>query len=252
MISVDRVYQKVLAISNKEQRGYITPQEFNLFAAQAQMEIFEQYFYDINQWSRQPGNSHAHADMLELLEQKVNHFKVYDVSVTVPSISGDIDYNNNEVYRLGEVKIRYNSQGQNKKVTAEEIKVEEHQLYLDSPLAKQSIRRPIYWQRATALGGEVRIRIYPKTTPGDTVLLSYIRKPNDPNWPYMVATTVPGSTSALYDPTSPTLRHFELHGSEETELVNRILSYAGIAIQRPEITQGAAAIELSKTQQEKQ
>ena len=31
-ISIDDVYQKVLAIANKEQRGYITPQEFNLFA----------------------------------------------------------------------------------------------------------------------------------------------------------------------------------------------------------------------------
>ena len=46
-ISVDRVYQKVLALANKEQRGYITPQEFNLFADHAQMEIFEQYFYDL-------------------------------------------------------------------------------------------------------------------------------------------------------------------------------------------------------------
>ena len=39
MISINRVYQKVLAIANKEQRGYITPQEFNLFADKAQMEI---------------------------------------------------------------------------------------------------------------------------------------------------------------------------------------------------------------------
>jgi len=40
-ISVDTVYQRVLAIANKEQRGFITPQEFNLFANQAQMDIFE-------------------------------------------------------------------------------------------------------------------------------------------------------------------------------------------------------------------
>jgi len=44
-INIDKVYQKVLAIANKEQRGYITPQEFNLFADQAQMNIFEQYFF---------------------------------------------------------------------------------------------------------------------------------------------------------------------------------------------------------------
>ena len=47
-VSVDTVYQRVLALANKEQRGYITPQEFNIFANQAQFEIFEQYFYDQN------------------------------------------------------------------------------------------------------------------------------------------------------------------------------------------------------------
>ena len=52
MISIDTVYQKVLALANKEQRGYITPQDFNLFADQAQKEIFEQYFYDLNQFRR--------------------------------------------------------------------------------------------------------------------------------------------------------------------------------------------------------
>ena len=43
-VSVDTVYQRVLALANKEQRGYITPQEFNIFANQAQFEIFEHYF----------------------------------------------------------------------------------------------------------------------------------------------------------------------------------------------------------------
>ena len=32
MVNVDTVYQRVLAIANKEQRGYITPLEFNLYA----------------------------------------------------------------------------------------------------------------------------------------------------------------------------------------------------------------------------
>ena len=45
MVSVDTVYQRVLALANKEQRGYITPQEFNLLANQAQMVIFDQYFF---------------------------------------------------------------------------------------------------------------------------------------------------------------------------------------------------------------
>ena len=53
-ISVDTVYQRVQSILNKENRGYLTPQEFNLFANQAQLEIFEQYFFDLNQYERMP------------------------------------------------------------------------------------------------------------------------------------------------------------------------------------------------------
>ena len=71
MVNIDTVYQRVLAIANKEQRGYITPQEFNLFANQAQMQIFEQYFYDINQFGRAPGNTTPYSDMLEILVLKL-------------------------------------------------------------------------------------------------------------------------------------------------------------------------------------
>jgi len=45
-VSIDRVYQTVLTIVNKEGVAYIMPQEFNLYANQAQIEIFEKYFYD--------------------------------------------------------------------------------------------------------------------------------------------------------------------------------------------------------------
>ena len=80
-ISIDTVYQKVLAIANKEQRGYITPQEFNLFADQAQFEIFEQYFYDINQFNILPGNSTEFSDMLHVLEEKIAPFRVNGASL---------------------------------------------------------------------------------------------------------------------------------------------------------------------------
>ena len=43
-VNIDTVYQKVLAIFNKEQRGYITPQEFNLFANRAQLDLFSSIF----------------------------------------------------------------------------------------------------------------------------------------------------------------------------------------------------------------
>ena len=71
MISIDTVYQRVLAFANKEQRGYITPQEFNLFANQAQMEIFEQYFYDVNAARRVQGNDTMYSDIDDMLSSSL-------------------------------------------------------------------------------------------------------------------------------------------------------------------------------------
>jgi len=47
-INVNTVYQTVLSILNKEQRGYMTPDEFNKVGTQVQLEIFEKYFEDLN------------------------------------------------------------------------------------------------------------------------------------------------------------------------------------------------------------
>jgi len=47
-VNINTVYTTVLYILNKEQRGYITPAEFNSLATQVQEEIFESYFPDGN------------------------------------------------------------------------------------------------------------------------------------------------------------------------------------------------------------
>ena len=45
---INSVRNTVLAILNKNNYGYISPQDFNLFAKQAQLDIFEDYFYQYN------------------------------------------------------------------------------------------------------------------------------------------------------------------------------------------------------------
>ena len=75
MVNVDTVYQKVLTIANKEQRGYITPLEFNLLANQAQLEIFEEYFAGLNQTIQMPGIDSPYADLTSILEDKISVFQ---------------------------------------------------------------------------------------------------------------------------------------------------------------------------------
>ena len=73
-INVDTVYKTVLLILNKEQRGYMTPDEFNKTAAQVQLEIFESYFDDLNQQLRLPDNDSEYADRQKSLQEKLSVF----------------------------------------------------------------------------------------------------------------------------------------------------------------------------------
>ena len=45
---INEVRNAVLSIANKNNYGYISPSDFNLFAANAQMEIYEEYYSSYN------------------------------------------------------------------------------------------------------------------------------------------------------------------------------------------------------------
>ena len=108
-VNIDTVYQKVLAMANKEQRGYITPQEFNLYADQAQTDIFERYFHDIRQAETRMETSTEFSSSLDMLEEKLNVFKINDHVLYADSYDGTITLPE-DLYRLGDViycKIEY-------------------------------------------------------------------------------------------------------------------------------------------------
>ena len=47
MVSVLQVYNALKDLTNKEQKGFITPQVFNSFAALAQMNIYNELFTEL-------------------------------------------------------------------------------------------------------------------------------------------------------------------------------------------------------------
>jgi len=229
MVSIDRVYQKVLALANKEQRGYITPQEFNLFADHAQMEIFEQYFYDLNQFKRLPGNDSEYADMVDILEDKISSFKQGPTTITDSAVISSLSSNIPSLfYRLSD--INYNGK------IVEEIKYEDYYKTQNAPLTKATSNRPVYFKKDNKIYFEPDLGNYS---------VHWMRKPSSPNWSYVVVNDKP-----LYNATNAV--DFELHGSEETELVYRILALAGVAIEKPNLTQVAAGLQSAQIQQEKQ
>ena len=230
MVSIDTVYQRVLALANKEQRGYITPQEFNLFANQAQMDIFEQYFYDLNQFKRIPGNDSIHADMTGIIEEKISIFH-NSRAVNKGTIGFDlpVDY-----YRL--MQVRSPGEGEIEKMTHREC-----YLAKDSPLTKPTLKRPIYYIKGSLLGPEPESRIIVSPNEISTIHINYIKAPVKVEW---------WSVNGLYNSTNSV--DFELHPSEETKLVIKILGLAGITLKDPSLYQIAGAEDNKNIQQEKQ
>ena len=84
-INVDKVYKTVLLIINKEQRGYLTPDEFNKIATQVQLEIFESYFETLNQQIRLPQNESEYGDRYKTVQEKLDIFKVLGSATYVAS-----------------------------------------------------------------------------------------------------------------------------------------------------------------------
>ena len=61
---INSVRNTVLAVLNKNNYGYLSPSDFNLFAKQAQLDLFENYFYQYNyqvmkENARQSGTGYA-------------------------------------------------------------------------------------------------------------------------------------------------------------------------------------------------
>lgn len=63
---INSVRNTVLSVLNKNNYGYISPSDFNLYAQQAQMEIFEEYFSDYNKTITLENARRAGADYAEL------------------------------------------------------------------------------------------------------------------------------------------------------------------------------------------
>jgi len=243
MVSVDAVYQKVLAIANKEQRGYITPQEFNLFADHAQKEIFRQYFHDLDQFKRRPG--HDYADVAGLIEEKIARFEVYNKQVGIDDAMVDLSIYN--IHKLTMVTVE--------NVIAEKTSHKEaYSSYAKSPLIHNSLTNGFCARYVLGEDNDSNmLKVWPPTkeVPGGTtdviVRISYVRMPNPPNWTYVIV-----GDSAMFDDNVPGFKNFQVHESEETMLVIKILQLAGINIKDTSLVQLASQAEVKTIQQEKQ
>jgi len=263
-VSVDTVYQRVLTLANKEQRGYITPQEFNLLANQAQMEIFEQYFDDVEKFNKVSGNTQEFSDQLSVLYEKIGEFERQEdnpwMQGIMPLINGvlvnqqHMQIPRSQIYKLGSIKVhtQYAVHG-----VTELLNTKDFELAMLSPLTSPSVTRPIasvsnrgllvgigkdvYATHAggTLIGSALNSFLYQ----GSAISLSidFIKVPSKAQWAYVIV-----NDKALYNDNIS--NNFDLHASEEAELVYKILKLAGVNLKAQDVAQAGQGLEQANKQ----
>lgn len=323
---INTVRATVLSIANKNNYGYITPNDFNLYAKQAQLDIFEDYFYQYNSWivkqnARVSGTDYADIvkNLVEvidsfsstkgLINKGVNLFDLPDDYYLIDKINyypnitatGTITFGSTGTTLIdsaanfvsggqvssGQLVINTSSGGLYSGASAFVVSVDsETQLtissnnfltgsfegtsysilstkgiteiervsqnkifYLNStPLTAPGLLFPAYvLGGANSVNTGNTITVYPDSIVNDgTVVSQYIRYPKDPNWTYTTLT----AGEPLFDESATDYQDFELPLSDQVNLINKILQYAGMSIREITLTQFGQAQEKMDGDQE--
>jgi len=226
---IDSVRSTVLAILNKNNYGYLSPSDFNLYAKQAQLEIFENLFYQYNtqlnlENVRKSGTDYANLSkgILEVIDlfsktaeltQAAGNTNTY----TMPSdyyLINRVMYGSTEVERVSQSKIS---------------------MLNASILTAPSLDFPAYTTEAS------KMTVYPATINGASDISSqYIRYPSTPKWTY---NTVLVAQGPVFNASAADYQDFELPLDNLNDLVVKICKYAGVEIRETMVVQYSKAEE---------
>lgn len=233
---IDAVRNTVLAILNKNNYGYLSPSDFNLYAQQAQLEIFEDYFYQYNtqinlENARKSGTDYANLskgilEVIDLFSKTATLAQTVaaDNTYTMPAdyyLMNTVIYNGLEVERVNQSKIT---------------------MLLNSMITAPSKEFPAYTTEGSIM------TVYPITITGATDISSqYVRYPLPPKWTYNSALV---SQGPVFNPSAADYQDFELPLDNLNDLVIKICLYAGVEIREASVVQFAQVEEQQNNTQQ--
>lgn len=220
---IDLVYSTVTIIINKEQNGYVSPDEFNKIANLVQEKIYKNYFEDHNRDDNKDHSglvSKGYGNLPFNQRQKIDQFAEAGTMVNVVDTQFfDLP---EDLYLIEDDGIQTSTN-----IVVEEV--ERRELgYLANSIAKPTENYPVYARYSD------KIKVYPSTLTGD-LEIRYLRKPKAPKWTYFSAP----DGNAFYNAAAADHQDFELHDSEFTNIVMNILMFFGINLREQEIIQVA-------------
>lgn len=258
-INVNTVYQTVLSILNKEQRGLLTPEEFNNIGTQVQLEIYDSYFPDGDQANRKnqanQQNDTEWFNSFDNIEYKIEPFIVNEswAPVTLPGSTAwslpTTNLGGRAVRHVGNVSANYNNPNSPyvQDSRCDKISYKDYQYITKSPLTQPDQHNPVYYFSSTQneidvnlLNPVLNIFPYPSTVNAEVLL-----GPKDVIWNYTIGSL------GQYEYAASGSVDFDLSTSEQNEVILRILAYAGIIIKDPQVIQAASQQIAAETANEK-
>jgi hypothetical protein len=241
---INEVRNTVLSIISKDNRGYITPAEFNSFARQAQLELFDQYFYDysnnLNKTNARLNNS-GYSDITGRLSEVIDRF-VIDATLVYDGVSGkfyvpgDNIVSDPKPYRI--MRLAYNNNKEIEKVSQSKVLN-----LISSNLTTPNIYYPVYTLNDYN-SGDASIKVYPTSITSNVSML-YVRHPFDPKWTWLSLT----GGEPVFNQSASDYQDFELPLSDAPRLVVKILQYSGVSIREADVVQLMASEEVTDIQQ---
>lgn len=219
---IDLIYKTLLAIINKDNQGYISPTEYNLMLNNIQLEIFRSYFEDENRdKTRYQMNKigRGYSNLPFNQRQMITQFAAYQTLVapntnnpwstfTLPT---DLYFIEHDGISSVEGKV------------FDEVERNSVARMLGTEVAP-TVTYPVYEDY-----GDI-IWTYPNSI--KAINIRYIRKPKMPKWTYVVV-----GDSEMFNPAAPDFQDIELHESEFSNIVLRLLSHFGISLREAEVVQ---------------
>lgn len=238
MVSIQRVYDTLKNLANKDQKGFVTPSVFNSFASLAQLKVFNEMATELVGAKKAAASGVDAGSVLSIRERKMEDMAYFTQQVNFNSQPFRIPGN---VYKI--ISVSYNDptdldEGYGRCELITDPNTFEY-------IKKSRLSHPTDVYRV-ALMYQDRIRVYPDDS-SEQYYLYYYRTPGcysytnngyqlDVNLqPAYVVNVVDGIE--IFSPT--TSRNFDLPASYEQEVVYEIASMIGLNLRDAEMQQDA-------------
>lgn len=228
-ISINYIRNATLFLLNKSNLGYIGALEFDVFCSLAQQDIYENLFFQYNQFINRQNKrlvGGEYADLPKNIREQIDYYAEYttNTNLTYNAIKNTWDFIGNDLYRVENLSLVETLT--NKKIDVQEVSKRELNVMINSQNVSPSLLFPVYERIGSSF------RTYPILPNTHYLEMFYLRSLKKPKWTFINVNGNP-----LYDGSASDLQDIDLHESLMIPFLTKVLNYCSVSIREPEVEQ---------------